>query len=162
MRLILAAALLGAFASPALAQKAGGAIEVGDWKVIDSRNDDGSFKSCVATLTYEDKSMVGFAATKAGETFFLVMEPDAKLTEGKIYPVRFQVDGGKAVLGQGVAADTHMVVVPVENPNKVFTDFAAGNALTLEVADKEYEEPLVGSAAAIKALGACAGRGQAG
>ncbi len=162
MRIAFAAFLVAGFATPALAQKAGQEIDVGGWTISDTREADGSFASCVASFTWDDKSTFAVIKAKDKSTGIIVSEPTAGLTKEKVYPVSLQVDSGKAVLGMGVAVTEQALIVPLEQPDPMLAQLAAGNMLTIAVAGKEHEEPLQGSANAIKALSACAARGLAG
>lgn len=155
---MIAAALLATLAvsaaPPAHAQAPGQTIEVGGWKISNSKNAAG-LQTCVSIYIFDDKSIVGFSADTEGTTTFLFSEPDAKLTEGKQYPVSYKVDKDAPTVGTGVATSAEMLVVPEPNPDVMFSKFIAGNALFVTVAGKTFEEPLDGSGDAIKALASC-------
>lgn len=162
MRRIAAAAILTVLAlpaalattRPALAQAPGQTIDVGGWKISNSKNAAG-LQTCVSIYVFDDKSIVGFSADTEGTTTFLFSEPDAKLTQGKQYPVSYKVDKDAAVSGTGVATSGEMLVVPEPNPDVMFNKFIGGNSLFVTVAGKTFEEPLDGSGDAIKALASC-------
>ena len=150
---ILVAGLMVA-SLPALAQAPGQTIDVGGWKVSNSKNSDGS-QTCVAINVFDDKSIVGFSADTNNATMFLFSEPGAKLKESTQYPVSYKVDKDAPVMGIGIATSAEMLVVPEANPDVMFNKFMAGSSLFVTVGSKTYEEPLDGSSDAIKALASC-------
>ncbi len=154
MRPFATAAILAALTAPAMAQSPGQTIDVGGWKVSNHKNAAG-LQTCATVLVFEDKSMVGFSADTEGTTMFLFSEPDAKLTEGKQYPITYRVDRDAPVSGTGIATSAEMLIVPEPNPDVMFKKFIAGSSLFVTVSGKTFEEPLDGSGAAITALGSC-------
>ena len=145
-------------APSAMAQKPGGTIEVGGWSIDDSREANGSFASCSAHFTWDDKSTIGFVRSKA-DTAVIMYEPTAKLVKDKIYPVSLQIDDNKAVLGMASALSAQTVIVMIPQPEPMLAQLAAGNTLYLEVDGVDHNNPLQGSANALKALQACLVKG---
>ena len=160
MRMMSVTAVLACLAvplaTPVLAQAPGEVIDVGGWKIGNNRGDKG-LQTCTALFVFDDKSIVGFAADTDGDTFFLVSEPDAKLTPNQQLQIKFDIDGGKTQTGMGVATSPEMAIVPIPaaNVGPMFTAFQKGNNLNITMGAKTYEEPLVGSSDAIDALAKC-------
>lgn len=151
----LAVAIFAASAMPAFAQKAGETIDVGGWKVSRTVKPDGSFKTCTATMLYDDKSIVGFAGSTLAQTYIVAIEPDFKLTEGQTYAAKFHVDDDKPTAAEAIAADATTLVFPIDNPAKVFTAIQKGNTLTIDAGGNSIDEPLGGSNDALAALAKC-------
>lgn len=147
-----------ALATPASAQAIGQTIDVGGWKISATKNADGS-SMCNATLVYDDKSIIGFAANNDKQVFFLVSEPTANLTKNEETQVKFHIDDAAPITGTGIATSSTMLVVPVpsERVSSVFKAMMGGDTLFISLGADEFEEPLKGSSNAIQALAKCEG-----
>jgi len=154
--LTLAAAALLFGGLPALAQSAGQTIDVGGWKVTRMHNPDGSFKQCNATMTYDDKSILGFAASAEKKVYVVIIEPEFKLTEGQVYKASYKLDGAPAVAADAIAASANTLVIPIASEGPFMDGAMAANSLTIEAGGQTIEEPLDGSKNAINQLGECA------
>jgi hypothetical protein len=139
---------------PAYGQAVGETIDVQGWKVHLDKNDDGTH-TCAAMWKYEDKSAVGFAADTGNRTFLIISEPDAGLSKGEKYQVKYHVDKAKQKTVMGIATSSAMLVVPIEDPDTDFTLFGKAETLYASFGGDDYEEPLDSPHDAIRALGRC-------
>ena len=162
LNILAMAALCSLPAVPALAQDAGQTIDVGGWKVTRMHNPDGSFKQCNATIQYDDKSILAFAASAAKQVYIVIIEPDFKLTERQTYKAKYSLDGKAAVSADAVASDPTTLVIPVENDAVFMPGAMAANNLKIEAGGQTVDEPLDGSKDAITQLGSCAAAAMSG
>lgn len=153
---VLAAAMILAGAVPALAQSAGQTIDVGGWKVTRMHNPDGTFKQCNATMTYDDKSILAFAASAEKKVYVVIIEPEFKLTEGQTYKSSFRLDANPAVAADAIAASVKTLVIPIADDDAFMSGAMTASTLTIEAGGQTIEEPLDGSKNAINQLAECA------
>ena len=155
MRILLASLALAAIASPALAQPAGGTIDVGGWKVSDTR-ENGAFQGCSAVNKFDDGSIVGLAATKE-VTFLIVSEPKSGLTLKQKYQIKYSFDNGKQTTAEGEAHGPDTMLVPI--PDSDVAPFMSAGKLNLSYGGNDYEEPLDGSKDAVTQMSTCMNAG---
>lgn len=148
---------LMALTGPSLAQGAGGTIDVGGWKIRETR-EEGKFQGCSATNTFDDQSVIGLAATK-DVTFMIVSEPKSRLTKDQMYQVKYKFDSGKQSVTQGKANGPDLIFVPM--PDNDVKGFMAANFVHFSYGGLDYDEPLDGSTDAIAQMGKCMDAGMA-
>ena len=136
------------------AQAVGETIDVQGWKVHLDKNDDGSH-TCAAMYRFDDKSAVGFAADTENRTFLIISEPESALKKNQKYEVTYKVDKRREKTAMGIATSGVMLVIPITDPDTDFGTFGAGGTLYATFGGEDYEEPLDGAKAAIRALGRC-------
>ena len=143
----------------AWAQAPGGAVEVNGWTVADQRDAAGRYVGCAAMVLFGGEVAFGFALDRGEKAVFVVQGPKANLMTDRSYPVRFKADDSETLMTGGVTLDDWMLIVPLQEPQKVFQEIRKASTLSVEVDQKAYTERLVGSAEVVEVLLACARRG---
>ena len=158
---LLALTVVPVVAQPAFAQGPGETINVAGWRIHNQKDADGS-QTCAAVWTYDDKSFVGFTVNTDNQTFLVISEPEAELTKNESVQFKYRVDKGPAKTVNAIATSPKMVVAPISDPDVDFAAFRKGKTLFVEFGGDTYEDSLDHANEAIKGLGACIVKANAG
>ncbi|MEG6508724.1 hypothetical protein V6C03_07050 [Methyloligella sp. 2.7D] len=131
------------------------AFQSGNWYGNANYEDDGSFRDCTMTATYQSGITLGFIISRDYDWGMVLVNDGWNLKVGSAQDISLEIDDRPKISAIAKVIDSKGIVIPLENSDEVLDAMRHGHLLTVHTGSGDLEFELHGSSTAIQALATC-------